>query len=363
MAETPSYIDLFDRNILQLFRDALRVAWRDASLVSFLMRVMRHQGAARRTRQQWETRGVRVPPFLIASITKRCDLRCNGCYAQAQYREGAELDVERLRSVIAEADALGISFILVAGGEPLTRPEILDIAAEHPNVIFPLFTNGLLLDQALVARLRGLRNVTPILSVEGHATQTDARRGAGVHGHALEAMARLGEAGVFYGASLTVTMQNLDVVTDDTFVADLVARGCRVLFYVDYVPVQPGTDVLALGEAERLLEAERLAALRQRHNALFIAFPGDEEQYGGCLSAGRGFVHISAEGRVEPCPFAPYSDASVTEQSLVEALRSDLLRTIRENADQLSETRGGCALWEKREWVSALAHAAVAEPV
>jgi MoaA/NifB/PqqE/SkfB family radical SAM enzyme len=87
---------------------------------------------------------------------------------------------------------------------------------------------------------------------------------------------------------------------------------------------------------------------------VFIVFPGDEEQFGGCLAAGRGFVHIGPDGSLEPCPFAPYSDTSVADVPLKEALASHLLKAIRDNHGELKETRGGCALWRQREWVESL---------
>jgi MoaA/NifB/PqqE/SkfB family radical SAM enzyme len=93
---------------------------------------------------------------------------------------------------------------------------------------------------------------------------------------------------------------------------------------------------------------------RKKFSAVFIALPWDEEEIGGCLSAGRGFVHISAEGNVEPCPFVPYSDTNLKDVSLKEALQSKMLSVIRENHTQLQETHG-CALWERREWVMSLA--------
>lgn len=74
----------------------------------------------------------------------------------------------------------------------------------------------------------------------------------------------------------------------------------------------------------------------------------------GCLSAGRGFVHINATGDIEPCPFAPYSDINLRDSSLKDALQSEFLKTIRQNHRELSETEGGCALWVKREWVRSL---------
>jgi len=66
-------------------------------------------------------------------------------------------------------------------------------------------------------------------------------------------------------------------------------------------------------------------------------------------------VVIGPDGSLEPCPFAPYSDASVAEKSLKDALASHLLKAIRDNHAELKETRGGCALWRKREWVESLA--------
>jgi MoaA/NifB/PqqE/SkfB family radical SAM enzyme len=100
---------------------------------------------------------------------------------------------------------------------------------------------------------------------------------------------------------------------------------------------------------------KRRDTFRDNYKAVFVALPRDEEEIGGCLSAGRGFVHISAEGNVEPCPFVPYSDTNIKNCSLKEALQSKMLRTIRDNHEELEETHG-CALWERREWVQHLAN-------
>ena len=86
------------------------------------------------------------------------------------------------RGIVAEADDLGISFFVIAGGEPLTRPEIIDIAQEFPQVVFLLVTNGLLLSPPLIERLARLRKVVPVLSIEGNQAETDQRRGSAVFG-------------------------------------------------------------------------------------------------------------------------------------------------------------------------------------
>jgi hypothetical protein len=52
---------------------------------------------------------------------------------------------------------------------------------------------------------------------------------------------------------------------------------------------------------------------------------------------------------------SPFSDSNLKDMPLAEALRSPLLSTIRENAQLLGQSDGGCALWENREWVEGLA--------
>ena len=106
-------------------------------------------------------------------------------------------------------------------------------------------------------------------------------------------------------------------------------------------------------DTQRIRLAHLTKEYHDRYSALFISVPGDEKEFGGCLSAGRGFIHISAEGDVEPCPFAPYSDVNLNDKSLQEALQSPLLKAIRENDEGL-ETSGSCALFAKKEWLQSL---------
>ena len=87
---------------------------------------------------------------------------------------------------------------------------------------------------------------------------------------------------------------------------------------------------------------------------VYIAFPGDEKDSGGCVAAGRGFFHINSHGGAEPCPFSPYSDINVRDSSLREAMNSGLFLALRENGHLLEDHVGGCVLYEKRELVEKL---------
>lgn len=338
-----------------MIRQALRTSLYNPALAWFFLKNLLRQQKAARTRELCEQEGIHVPPFMIASITHRCNLNCVGCYARAQHRaENQELPASRLGKLMDEARELGFTFALLAGGEPLIRPEILDVTEAHPEIIFPLFTNGTLLKEEILDRIAGQKNVIPVLSLEGLEGETDSRRGTGVYKHLLQAMNALQQKRVFFGISLTITSKNIDLVSSPSFVRQLAARGCRLFFYVEFIPMKTGTEDLVVSTAQREKLDRRMAGLRRRFNRIFISFLGDEKIYGGCLAAGRGFIHISPAGELEPCPFAPYSDTDLRVTSLKQGLSSVFLNKIRQSDEHLDETEGGCALWNKRAWVQSL---------
>jgi len=337
------------------FKDALETVLRHPSQAAFFLRTLKWQREAAKVRSKWESVGIHVPPILILSVTNRCNLICKGCYNESlRQSSGTEMSDERLRTVVSEAKELGVSFIVLGGGEPLTRSSILSITREHPEMMFLIFTNGLLLNDVVLEKMREKRNVVPLVSLEGFQVCTDARRGAGVYDGVLRSIRKLKEKGLFWGTSLTITRSNFDEVVGASFIKQLADAGCKLFMLVEYTPVKEGTEDWVITQAQRSELIRRRDSFRREYHVLFVALPWDEEELGGCLSAGRGFVHISAEGNVEPCPFVPYSDTNLRDVSLKEALQSRMLRVIRESHGQLRETHG-CALWEKRDWVRFLA--------
>ncbi len=146
------------------FAEFVRVSLRRPAQAAFFARVLFWQWRAARWRPARHARECTFLPIAIFSITNGCNPRCKGCYAQAIRGDApAALSSGKLRDIVREGDELGVSFFVIAGGEPLTRPEIIDVARDCPHTIFLLVTNGTLLDDALVARLAALRNVVPAL--------------------------------------------------------------------------------------------------------------------------------------------------------------------------------------------------------
>jgi len=345
----------FETSIFDTLKLAARILFYDPRFAFRALQLLRRQQKAAKVRKAHQANGTHVPPFSIFSITGQCNLNCLGCYANILHRSSRpELSDERVGTLLSEARELGISIMLIAGGEPLLRESLLELTAQAPEILFLLFTNATLLDDAVIAKLKTQRHVVPVLSLEGDKAATDARRGDGCHAKVLDAMARLKAQHIFFGTSTTLTQENYDLTTSRSHLKDLLKRGCRLFYFINYTPVEPNTEHLQLSADHVQDFLHRLADYRKTLPCLFIAFPQDEIAMGGCLAAGRGFVHINAYGDVEPCPFSPYSDRNLSQVSLLEAIHSPFMRSIRESGVKLDETDGRCALWKRREWVEEL---------
>ena len=344
----------------KLVKNILRATLRDPKESAFMLKYSHSAKEAAQKRAELEKSGEHIPPFLIASITSSCNLHCAGCYARHNHAchdaaPAEQLSDQEWLNIFYEARELGISFILLAGGEPMIRRDVISAAGSVPEILFPIFTNGTMIDDGYIDLFEKHRNLVPVFSIEGHKEKTDTRRGSGVYKKLTDGMEQMQKNHLIFGASVTVTCENLCEVFSRDFVEDLYARGCKVVFYVEYVPVSAATAGLAPTDEERIYMEEQMAALRAAYpDMIFISFPGDEKSSGGCLAAGRGFFHINSHGGAEPCPFSPYSDTNVRDTSLREVLRSELFRTLQNENILTGEHTGGCVLFEQQEKVEAI---------
>ncbi|MCH5203944.1 MAG: radical SAM protein [Oscillospiraceae bacterium] len=347
-------------NIEKLVKTVVSSTLADPRESAFMARFALASREASRRRAKLRGEGENIPPFLIASITSSCNLHCAGCYSRQNRACTDSEPIDQLSSedwskIFSDARELGISFILLAGGEPLLRSDVIEAAGNYPEILFPVFTNGTMFNDEYIRLFDKKRNLLPVFSIEGRLGKTDGRRGDGVYSKVKSAMERIQNNHLIFGSSITVTTDNLREITDDEFLKGLRGSGCKAVIYVEFVPVTEESKSLAPGDAEREYLKDRLSEIRGEYpDMVFISFPGDEKAYGGCLAAGRGFFHINSHGGAEPCPFSPYSDINVKNISLRGALGSPLFTALREHNVLVEEHSGGCVLFERKETVEAL---------
>ena len=352
--------DHIAKGVEKIVSDTLKATMKDPRESAFMLKFAAASCKATKTRQKLAENGENIPSFLIASITSSCNLHCAGCYsrfnkATVDSKPVKQLSSEEWLDIFRQAEELGVSFIMLAGGEPMLRWEVIENAGKMQNILFPIFTNGTYLNENYLKLFDKSRNLIPVMSIEGGKETTAERRGAGVYEKLIANMDAFHERNLLFGASVTVTTENIREVTSPEFIKTLADRGCKLVFFIEFVPVTDDAGHLAPGDAERAYLNEAMDRLREVYpDMILLAFPGDERADGGCMAAGRGFFHINSHGGAEPCPFSPYSDINVRDTSLRDAIHSRLFRALREGDFLDDDHVGGCVLYEKRAEVEAM---------
>ncbi len=238
-------------------------------------------------------KGLCDPAFLFISVTQRCNLTCRGCWATGI--EGAEdMSPALLESILARAEAKGVRFFGILGGEPLLTDGLPERLAAHKNSYFLLFTNGTLIDAAMAERLSRAGNITPLINTAAGAE---------------EAITRCRDAGLVTGAAWAFDKSNLQLASSQT-IDRLVALGAHYVWPYIYRPSGPDPHYeLALDDADVIKVRQFIVDERKRNDVVVLDAYWNHKGEPLCPGAVGISVHITVKGEVEPCPPVQMSDS------------------------------------------------------
>ena len=169
-------------------------------------------------------------------------------------------------------------------------------------------------------------NFIPAISLEGFESATDQRRGNGVYRKATEAMELLKQKKLIYGISACYTSANLESITSEEFFDSLIEKGAYFIWYFHYMPVGNDASPELMPTPQQRTETYRRIRHYRASKPLFaMDFQNDAEYVGGCIAGGRRYLHINANGDIDPCVFVHYSDSNIREKTLLEALQSPMM--------------------------------------
>lgn len=269
--------------------------------------------------------GCNIPWTILLDPTSACNLHCTGCWA-AEYGNRLNLTFDEIDDIIRQGKEMGVYFYIYTGGEPLTRKaDLIKICEKHSDCEFLCFTNGTLIDEKFADDMLRVKNFIPAISLEGFEEATDGRRGAGTYEKVQRAMKLLHDKHLPFGISCCYTGKNIDSIISEDYYDMLIERGALFVWYFHYMPV--GVDAapeLLPSPEQREYIYRTLRDYRSRKPLFAIDFQNDAEYVGGCIAGGRRYLHINANGDIDPCVFIHYSDANIREKTLLEAMRSPL---------------------------------------
>ncbi len=266
-----------------------------------------------------------VPWAILLDPTSACNLHCTGCWA-ADYGNRLNLSFEELDDIIEQGKELGVFFYLFSGGEPLVRKEdVIRLCEKHSDCAFTSFTNATLIDEEFAQEMLRVKNFVPAISVEGFEEATDGRRGEGTYASVIRAMDILREHRLAFGVSCCYTSENARSIGSEEFIDEMIARGAKFAWFFTFMPVGVSSPTSLLATAEdREFMYRQIRKFRETKPIFTMDFWNDGEFTKGCIAGGRRYLHINANGDIEPCAFVHYSDSNVREKTLLEALRSPL---------------------------------------
>lgn len=252
------------------------------------------------------------------SVSNDCNASCDHCSAM-DLMEAQEqvLDVPTIERVLDECIRLGALNINFTGGEALMRPQIWDIlkVAQPERVVLSLATNGMMLTEDVVRRLRDHK--VRILSVgldSARADVHDARKQrTGAFEKLMDGVDRARAAGIEVYLCTVVTRENLADGDAWEMVKLAEERGCILTVNI----------ACAVGnwkeDRDVMLRAPEIEAYERMLEVPHVRWEGGSNYLDEGCPAGIEKLYVTAAGEVTPCPRAHVSFGNVRDEP-VEAI-------------------------------------------
>jgi Fe-coproporphyrin III synthase len=173
-------------------------------------------------------------PVVVWNMTRRCNLKCIHCYAQAKdIKFENELSTEEGKALIDDLASFGSPVILFSGGEPTLRKDLPELAAyaREKGMRAVISTNGTLIDRDMAKKLKDVGLSYVGVSLDGIRETNDKFRGMkGAFDAALRGLHNCQEEGIKVGLRFTINKQN---VRDIPAIFDLLEEEKipRICFY------------------------------------------------------------------------------------------------------------------------------------
>lgn len=263
------------------------------------------------------------------NTTRQCHLKCPHCYRDAGETDPHELTTSEGKELIDQIARAGFKILILSGGEPLHRPDILELTEyASQKGLRPVFgTTGTTIDLPLAQRFKEAGALCMGISLDSKDPEIhDAFRGVEKSWEqAVRGMRYCAEVGLPFQINTTAVAGNYNEIEDITDLAEeLGARAHHVFFLVPTGRGREMTDeMLTPVQYEKLLKR----ILRKQQSTSIELKPTCAPQFmrlarqmeipmrftRGCL-AGLSYCCILPDGEVHPCPYLPLKVGNVREK-------------------------------------------------
>lgn len=175
-------------------------------------------------------------PVVIWNLTRRCNLKCRHCYAvAADHHFPGELTSAEAIGVLDDLASYGIPALILSGGEPLSRPDTLDLArrSKSHGLYTALSSNGTPIDEGMADVIAAIGFDYVGISLDGIGKTNDWFRGKdGAFDAALAGVRACQRRGIKVGLRYTMTNENAEQLEE---LLDLARGECVEKFYLSHL--------------------------------------------------------------------------------------------------------------------------------
>jgi Fe-coproporphyrin III synthase len=211
-------------------------------------------------------------PVVVWNVTQACNLACAHCYASARRGPARdEFDRAEGHALFDDLAAFAVPAVLISGGEPLARPDLLELLAYGSSLglRFTLSSNGTLVDRDVAQALAQAGVIYVGVSIDGGEERHDhLRRQRGAHTAALDGLRALHAAGVRRGVRFTLTPETLPSLNEvlELVISEEIDRLC--VYHL--VPAGRGRFLHDISTEERRSALDRLFGFASAHPELEV---------------------------------------------------------------------------------------------
>jgi radical SAM protein with 4Fe4S-binding SPASM domain len=321
-----------------------------------------------------------APYQIVWDVTYACNLHCKHCYATAGKPWKDELTTEQAKHAIDIFDRAGVTILAFSGGEPLVRPDILELTryAADKGIYVAVATNGTLITKEKAKEMKKAGVEFVQISLDGaNAESHDAFRGInGAFDKTVQGIKNCVDEKFFVEVSTTTTKYNYKEIPRIIEFSEKLGADWFMAF--NFVPTGRGKDIVEMDlspdEREEMLKllwnelkTRKINVLSTAPQFARVALQQEEEEkekivpthfynpklagqlvdlaefIGGC-GAGRFYMGMRANGDIQPCVFFPLKIGNILKDDFEQLwINNKVLQDLR-NKDLLK----GCSTCQYR---------------
>ena len=237
-------------------------------------------------------------------LTNRCNERCVHCYHPFEcYDYSSELTLDEVKSLIDTVYDLGVFLITLSGGECLLRKDFFEILSyiSEKGMMVNIFTNGLLLTEENVQKLKNYRVKLVSISLYGDTAEVHDRITTipGSYQRTMDGINLLKAHQIPFELKCVVLAENIARVEHTRILADQLTNGrdCRIDFSLCGKIDGDCTNFSHRASKEDIRKVFYANPDRYFSPKDFIPKNPDDTPCG----AGKYGLYCSADGNIYPC--------------------------------------------------------------